>query len=31
LGRIVEYPIESLEQDMLKILQGKPYKHAYAD
>ncbi|MEH6657511.1 thioredoxin family protein [Leeuwenhoekiella marinoflava] len=31
LGRIVEYPIESLEKDMLKILQGKPYKHAYAD
>lgn len=31
LGRIVEYPIESLEEDMLKILQGKPYKHAYAD
>jgi len=31
LGRIVEYPIESLEKDMLKILQNKPYKHAYAD
>ena len=31
LGRIVEYPIESLEKDMLKILQGKEYKHAYAD
>ncbi len=31
LGRIVEYPIESLEADMLKILKGKPYKHAYAD
>ena len=23
--------IESLEKDMLKILQNKPYKHAYAD
>ncbi|RXG12411.1 thiol-disulfide isomerase/thioredoxin [Leeuwenhoekiella aestuarii] len=31
LGRIVEYPIESLEADMLKILKGEPYKHAYAD
>lgn len=29
LGRIVEYPIESLEADMLKILQGEPYRHAY--
>ncbi|MGB5944247.1 MAG: thioredoxin family protein [Leeuwenhoekiella sp.] len=31
LGRIVEYPVESLEEDMLKILNGEEYKHAYAD
>ena len=31
LGRIVEYPIQSLEKDMLKILQGQPYKDAYAE
>jgi len=31
LGRIVEYPIESLEKDMLAILNGKEYKHAYAE
>lgn len=30
-GRIVEYPIESLEKDMLAILSGKEYKHAYAE
>ena len=29
LGRIVEFPIEDLESDMLKILRGEPYKHAY--
>lgn len=29
LHRIVESPIESLEKDMLKILTGQPYKHAY--
>ncbi len=29
IGRIVERPIESLEVDMLKILTGEPYKHAY--
>ncbi|MEJ2585498.1 MAG: thioredoxin family protein [Robiginitalea sp.] len=29
LNRIVEFPIESLESDMLKILRGEPYKHAY--
>lgn len=29
LGRIVEYPIESMEADMLKILSGQPYRHAY--
>ena len=31
INRIVEYPIESLEKDMLAILSGKAYKHAYAD
>jgi len=31
LGRIVEYPIESLEQDMLKILKGEAYEHAYSE
>ena len=31
LSRIVEYPIESLEKDMLAILSGKEYKHAYAE
>ncbi len=31
LGRIVENPIESLEADMLRILSGKAYRHAYAD
>ncbi len=31
LNRIVEYPIESLEKDMLAILSGKPYKHAYEE
>lgn len=30
LGRIVEYPIKSLEADMLKILSGEEYEHAYA-
>ncbi len=29
LGRIVEFPIEDLESDVLKILSGKPYRHAY--
>ncbi|MDM9632742.1 TlpA family protein disulfide reductase [Robiginitalea aurantiaca] len=29
LGRIVEFPVENLESDMLKILSGQPYKHAY--
>jgi thiol-disulfide isomerase/thioredoxin len=29
LNRIVEFPIEDLESDMLKILRGEPYKHAY--
>ena len=31
INRIVEYPIETLEADMLKILSGEPYKNAYAD
>ncbi len=31
LGRIVEYPIESLEKDMFAILSGNEYKHAYAE
>lgn len=31
LNRIVEYPVESLEKDMLAILSGKAYKHAYAE
>ncbi len=29
IGRIVERPVESLEADMLKILKGESYKHAY--
>lgn len=29
IGRIVEYPRKSLEEDMLTILSGKPYKHSY--
>jgi len=29
LGRIVEFPMEDLESDMLKILSGQPYRHAY--
>lgn len=29
IGRYVEYPQETLEKDMLKILSGKPYKHSY--
>lgn len=29
IGRYVEYPQESLEEDILKILSGKPYKHSY--
>lgn len=30
-GRIVEYPIQNLEEDLLKIATGQPYKHAYED
>jgi thiol-disulfide isomerase/thioredoxin len=31
LGRFVEYPMESLEEDILKIISGKAYKHFYED
>ena len=31
IGRIVEYPLESLEKDTQKILYGEEYKHAYAE
>lgn len=31
IGRIVEYPRESVEADMLKIVSGEPYKHSYED
>jgi len=30
LNRIVEYPMKNLEADMLTILSGKEYQHAYA-
>ncbi len=29
IGRFVEYPRESVEADMLKIVSGIPYKHSY--
>lgn len=29
VGRIVEYPVESLERDLLKIVSGQPYTHSY--
>jgi len=29
IGRFVEYPRESVEVDMLKIVSGEPYKHSY--
>ncbi len=29
IGRFVEYPRESLEKDILKILTEQPYKHSY--
>jgi len=29
IGRFVEYPRESVEADILKIVSGEPYKHAY--
>lgn len=31
INRIVEFPLESLEEDMIKILTNKDYKHAYFD
>lgn len=29
IGRFVEYPRESVEADLLKIVSGEPYKHSY--
>lgn len=29
IGRIVEYPRETVEADMIKILSGQEYKHSY--
>ncbi len=29
IGRYVEFPRETLEKDMLKIVKGKSYKHSY--
>ena len=31
IKRIVEYPVGTLEEDLLVILQGKEYKHYYED
>ncbi len=31
LGRIVEMPVETLEQDLLKIATGEIYHHAYSE
>ncbi|VXB11495.1 Thiol reductase thioredoxin [Flavobacterium sp. 9AF] len=31
MNRIVESPVETLENDMLNILSKKPYKHIYAE
>jgi len=31
IGRFVEYPRETLEEDILKIVSGQPYKHSYED
>ncbi len=31
IGRIVEYPRESIEADILKIISGEPYKHSYVE
>lgn len=31
LNRIVEFPVTTLEKDMLHILAGKAYKHSYAE
>lgn len=29
IGRFVEFPRESVEADLLKIVSGQPYKHSY--
>jgi len=31
VGRIVEYSLRTIEEDMLDILSGKDYKHPYSD
>ena len=31
INRIVEFPVTSLEKDMLSILSGQAYKHSYAE
>lgn len=31
INRIVEFPVTSLEKDMLSILSGEAYKHSYAE
>ena len=31
IGRFVEYPRETVEKDILKIVSGEPYKHSYED
>lgn len=31
IGRFVEYPRETLENDILKIVSGQPYKHSYEE
>ena len=31
IGRFVESPKETIEEDILKIVSGKPYKHSYED
>lgn len=31
INRIVEYPVQTLEQDMLTILRKEPYSHTYAE
>ena len=31
IGRIVEYSVQTMEKDILKIISGQPYKHAYQD
>jgi hypothetical protein len=31
MNRIVEFPIQTLELDMLEILKGNDYKNAYAE